>query len=103
MDRVPEKTPPSPFRLSLLDVLLLGAALGCLVGIVVPERVNHLLKAALAFWGGASLAGLAVNIALRAALESARLRARMRHLEDTLEDLRRDVERLRRARDEEQR
>ncbi len=84
---------PSPFRLTLLDVFLLAAAVGCLIAIVVPDRANQLLKAALAFWGGACIAGVGVNIALRAALEATALRRRMRHLEDQLDDMRRDVAR----------
>jgi hypothetical protein len=94
---VPPNEAPSPFRLTLLDVLLLAAAVGCLVAIVVPDRANQLLKAALAFWGGACIAGVGVNIALRAALEATALRRRMRHIEDQVDDLRRDLERALRA------
>jgi len=81
-------------RLGLFDWALIACAVGCVVAVVfAPDRLN-LVKAALAFWGAACVALVAVNIALRAASEVPRLRRRIASLEEEITDLQRDVARL---------
>lgn len=88
---LPTESPP-PNRLSLLDALLLAAAAGCIGAIVLADRL-HAVKPALAFWGAACVALVAVNFALRAAFEATALRKRVRDLEEHVVELERQLAR----------